>query len=75
MENLLFARMPHRWRSQVGNIYQINTYHIVQANTPAFKKDLTRESIHKCKPDLKKEISREKKKSQEISISGSLRVS
>lgn len=34
-------------------IYQINTHHVVQADTPAFKQNLTRESVYKCEPDLK----------------------
>lgn len=30
-----------------------DTYHIVQANAPAFKQDLSRETVYKCKPKLR----------------------
>lgn len=32
----------------------LNTHHIVQADAPAFKQNLTREAIDECKPDLRK---------------------
>ncbi len=32
---------------------ETDTYHIVQANAPAFKQDLSREPVNKCKPKLR----------------------
>lgn len=36
-----------------SNVNHMNTHHIVQADAPALKQNLTRESIDEGKPDLK----------------------
>lgn len=39
-----------KWSLQRINIP--NTHHVIQADTPAFKENLSREAIDECKPDL-----------------------
>ena len=50
-------------------VNHINTHHIVQADAPALKQDLARETIDKREPDLKEKVAQEwweQQNSQEV---------
>lgn len=38
----------------MDSMHKVDTHHVVEAYTPAFKQDLSREAVHKGKPQLDK---------------------